>query len=103
MSTLCKDDDHSIAAGHAVVLTGWDGTKPKVQRATKDNLDAFKTVYGVAAEASSGSGTVRVLVAGEVADSTVTTTLAAVAPARLVVTNYHHGNPELRYIYDDSG
>ena len=50
MTTQCTDDDGgAIIAGQAVCLSGWDGVRnqPKVKRASRVNLVALKTVYGV--------------------------------------------------------
>lgn len=113
MPTICKDDDvgGTIAVGHAVCLSGWDGGsgRPKVKRALAANLTGAnaKTIFGVvkAVPGGGGAGTVDVLVSGEVADVSITGLSTGVGTSRLVVTDYDNATAarqcNLRHI-DDS-
>ena len=74
MSKQCTvPSGETIAQGDAVCVIGFDTTnsRPIVKRATRDNLAASKTVFGVA-EDDATTGIVLVLVAGDVAENAVT-------------------------------
>lgn len=86
-----------IAKGDAVCVTGFDiaNNRPIVKRATRDNLATSKTVFGVAENVPSAEDvppglSVSVLVAGDVANDTVT--LLGVGRSRIVATDLHPVN-----------
>jgi hypothetical protein len=92
MAITCKiATGETIADGDAVCVTGWNGGLgiPEVKRATAANLATSKTVLGVAAFIDAGPGTVKVLVAGDVAEATLTglNAGAAAGTSRVVATN----------------
>jgi hypothetical protein len=110
MPTTCTASG-PIVKGDAVCLSAWDTgaatNRPIVSRATAANLAALKTVFGVAKGDAVDAGAVDVLVAGEVADQSITSLSSGLSASRLVVTKYSLGDSnreaELRYIYDTTG
>jgi hypothetical protein len=107
MPTQCTASE-AINTGDAVCLTGWDAEpvpqRPIVARATATKLASSKTVFGVA-QTDSTPGPLFVLVAGEVAQQSITgLSTGAGTTSRLVVTNgdsLHEAR--LRYIYNVTG
>lgn len=97
MPTLCTapatPERETIVTGDALCVTGFDKEKkrPIVKRATRANLSASKTVFGVAQSdavfpVGATEGSVLALVSGEVADSDITL-LGNVGGSRIVVTD----------------
>ena len=112
MPTLCTDGDLGrIAVGDAVCVSGWDGgaNRPKVKRALAANLTGAnaKTVFGVCKTVEGrGQGTdpdepnsgirVNILVAGEVADVSITGLSTGAGTSRLVVTDFENATASLQ-------
>jgi hypothetical protein len=86
----------TIAKGDAVCVTGFDtaNNRPTVKRATRNNLANSKTVFGVAEDDATGDS-VSVLVAGEVAENTLTNLGAG--GSRIVVTDISNPDPDPKY------
>jgi hypothetical protein len=95
MPTLCTaPGGETIAKGDAVCVTSFDtaNSRPIAKRATRENLARSKTVFGVAKDDATG-GSVFVLVAGDVAENTVTN--LGSGGSRIVVTNTDIQNLDL--------
>lgn len=90
MPTGCEASG-TIVKGDAVCVTGWNAGRAVVKRATRANLVQSKTVYGVAQDDTDPlTGIVQVLVAGEVADDSITNLTASAgwtATSRIVATD----------------
>jgi hypothetical protein len=85
----------TIAIGDAVCVIGFDtaNNRPTVKRATRDNLAASKTVFGVAEDNAvfedvAAGGSVFVLVAGEVAENAITSLGAG--DSRIIATDVNN-------------